>query len=163
MKEIQLTQGQVAIVDDSDFDRLNQFNWQAHWSPCTMSYYAIRSVRYLDEKRHTVSMARQILGLESGDPRQADHIHHNTLDNRRLELRIVTHQKNSFNRASAKGYYWDKQHKKYRAQIFINGHNVYLGDFDDPKYAHAARLEAKEKYHLINSGEVSHVTAPSGT
>jgi hypothetical protein len=42
-------------------------------------------------------MARRILGLEHGDPLKADHINHDTLDNRRANLRIVTNRQNGEN------------------------------------------------------------------
>lgn len=43
-------------------------------------------------------MHRQILGLDSDDPRQVDHINGNTLDNRDENLRIVTRAQNMMNR-----------------------------------------------------------------
>ena len=108
MKQIELTQNQVTIVDDSDFEQLSKHKWQAWWNKCTRSFYAIRNGRKADGKRIKVSMAREILGLKRGDKLQADHRDHNTLDNRRANLRIVTCQQNHFNRKSPKGYYWHK-------------------------------------------------------
>lgn len=53
MKLIQLTQNQVAKVDDSDFDALCQHKWCASWSEDTKSYYAKRNVTYQDGKKGT--------------------------------------------------------------------------------------------------------------
>ena len=39
-KTIPLTQGQVAIVDAEDYERLSRRNWYAQWCPKTRSYYA---------------------------------------------------------------------------------------------------------------------------
>ena len=67
-REIQLTQGQIAIVDAGDFDWLSQWNWQADLSH-TGAYYARRGVWCADGKQRHISMHRQILGLEWGDKR----------------------------------------------------------------------------------------------
>lgn len=40
-KKIKLTHGQTTIVDDEDFDFLNQFKWRAEWNPTRKSYYAV--------------------------------------------------------------------------------------------------------------------------
>jgi len=44
MQFIGLTQGQVAIVDDSDYEELSKYKWHAKWCKDTQSYYAIRDI-----------------------------------------------------------------------------------------------------------------------
>ncbi len=148
MKEIQLTQGQVALVDDADYEWLNQWKWFVCWNHHVRSFYAVRNIRLPSGQRTTLKMHRLLLGLERGDPRQCDHINHQTLDNQRGNLRIVTNQENHFN-AHAKGYYWNKKMQKYKVQIGLNGDQKYLGYFDDPAEAHQIYLDAKTKLHQI--------------
>lgn len=149
MKRIKITQGQFAIVDNKNYEWLNQWKWNAHWYKHTQSYYAVRNSKYVDGKRYLIYMHREILDLKKGDKKQADHINHNTLDNRNLNLRIVTHQQNHWNQRNTKGYYWCKRWKKYVARIKLNGRDMYLGGFDAPEEARKAYLEAKERYHVI--------------
>jgi len=71
-------------------------------------------------------MHRFILGLESGDDRQADHINGVRLDNRRANLRAVTAGENRQNQhRPSRGAHFDKKIKRWVAQA---GHN-YLGCF----------------------------------
>ena len=146
MKRIPLTQGQFALVDDEDYRGLSRHKWYAHWDAHTRSYYAMREIRLANGKRTTELMCRRILGLTHGDPRQGDHLDHNTLDNRRSNIRIVTHQENTHNRRS-KGFSWDRSKKKFMAYIGVNGVQKYLGYYDDPAEARAAYLAAKKVYH----------------
>lgn len=144
-KRIPLTQSQFATVDDKDYEWLSKYKWCAVWLPSNMSFYAMRK----DNKRHTVYMAREILGLIYGDKRQADHIHHNTLDNLRKHLRIVSKQQNGWNRKNPKGYRWHNQANKYQAHIRLNSKFINLGYFDTTETAHNAYLKAKKQYHKI--------------
>ena len=64
-KEIELTQSRVTLVDDRDYEWLNQWNWFADLSRST--YYAGRNSPYVNGKRHPIKMHRIILGLEHGD------------------------------------------------------------------------------------------------
>src|SRR5262245_57149251 len=41
MREISLTQGKIAFVDDEDFERISAFKWSARWNKSTQSYYAV--------------------------------------------------------------------------------------------------------------------------
>ena len=148
-KRIKLTQNQFAIVDDKNYEWLSQWKWYAWWSKDTQSFYAVRHSKSVNGKRYLIYMHREILGLKRGDKKQADHIDHNTFDNRESNLRIVTRQQNHFNRKNSKGYYWNKTARKYMAQICVDGKNIYLGYFLTPKEAHNAYLEAKRKYHKI--------------
>ena len=148
MRLIPLTQNQFALVDAADYDWLNQWKWYAWWNPCTKSFYAVKNEK-VDEKWQTLLMSRLILGLTYGDKRQCDHLHHNTLDNRRKELRIVTHNQNQWNYKNTKGYYWHKKAGKYLAQIMVRRKYIYLGLHASAKEARAAYVTAKEKYHVI--------------
>ena len=77
-----------------------------------------------------------------------DHINGNKLDNRVANLKITTHQGNQHNQTRAKGCYWDKHANKWKAQIYLNYKNIFLGYYDTEEKAHQAYLTAKEKYHI---------------
>jgi len=98
MKEIELTQGQVAIVDDEDFEYLSQWKWRASWHENNKSFYAARADRSTG-KYKTIYMHRLIMQTESG--LECDHIFHNTLDNRKSVLRNVTRSENQRNNRRA--------------------------------------------------------------
>jgi hypothetical protein len=85
-----------------------------------------------------------------------DHINGVKSDDRFTNLRDVTHQKNVQNERRARsntktGLLGVTRHKRaggqWRADIGVNGKNVYLGLFPTPEQAHAAYLEAKRKLH----------------
>lgn len=149
MKRIDLTQGQHAIVDDEDYQWLSKWKWYAWWSPSNRSFYAARMSRLANGKRHVVYMHRQILGLEKGDNREGDHINHITLDDRRENLRIVTHRQNQWNRRHPKGYHWYRRTHKFQAYIRLDGKKRHLGYYDVASDAHDAYLTAKELYCKI--------------
>lgn len=142
-RKIKLTKGKYAIVDDGDYKWLSQWKWCVRESNKT--FYAIRQ-----KDNVIIYMHRQILGLQRGDGKHTDHINHNSLDNCRCNIRIVTCQQNRFNLKNVKGYTWDKVANIWKAQIKVNGKSIYLGVFDNKKDAHRAYLCAKKKYHKIN-------------
>ncbi|MCU5407988.1 HNH endonuclease [Bacillus cereus] len=102
---------------------------------------------------------RYILGIHNEDPKMlVDHINGNTLDNRRENLRICTPLQNQANKKS-KGYCWDKQTKKWRARLGMNGKLKCLGFFNTPeeaqqvyRKAHAEAFGEFSPYHKYDSG-----------
>lgn len=94
-REIALTRGQVAIVDDEDFQRLNAVKWFAHRAP-NGKFYACRQVRCADGKQRPEWMHKVVLGI-SRDV-EGDHIDGDSLNNRRGNLRPATSQQNLCNR-----------------------------------------------------------------
>lgn len=150
MKIIKLTQNQIALVDDEDFEILSSCNWHAYYSKYTGSYYAITNVT-IDGRRTTARMHRVVMNAKEGE--EVDHGNHNTLDNRKLNLKISTHQGNSRNRkinynnkSGHCGVYWDTDNSKWRAHIRVNGKTVNLGRFKNKADAIKSRQAANIKY-----------------
>ena len=138
-----------AIVDDEDYDKLSRWRWFVHEE--RNNRYAWRCGKSQDGRRILIKMHRDIMGLHAGDSLNVDHINGDGLDNRRVNLRIVTVQENAFNRHDAKGYCWHKQKRKWRAYITVDGTQRHLGLFDKWQDARAAYVTAKPKYHSIEA------------
>lgn len=152
MKEIQLTRGQVAFIDDGDFEMVSRFKWYASWNTCTKSFYAKTTIRKPDGKRTALKMHRLIMNAQPCE--QVDHIHHLTLDNRKSELRLCTGSQNmcnsgkhADNTSGFKGVTWHKQRQKWQARIMLNGKSKFLGYFLTPELAYAAYCKAALELH----------------
>lgn len=161
MKEIPLTQGQVALVDNEDYEELSGYKWSAAWHSRTQSYYAIRHSATVNGKRTTIRMHRQILGCNPGE--KGDHDNHDTLNNQRYNLRRCTNAQNCMNRkpytgksSAYKGVSWYKRSRKWHAQIRIGGHDINLGYYgDEVRAARAYNVAAVAhfgEFALCNEG-----------
>ena len=136
MKKIKLTHGQFALVDDKDFNELNKHKWYAWYNKRTKSYYAVRNITKSNGKQTLQYMHKIIMNAPSN--MQVDHTSHDTLNNRKKNLRICMISQNSMNRlprkntsSRYKGIIWDKRHKKWASRITINGKRIFLGYFDN--------------------------------
>jgi len=76
-----------------------------------------------------------------------DHKHHNKQNNHISNLRVGTSSLNQQNKQNVKGYSWDKQSKKYRAQIKINRKSINLGCYKTKEEARQAYLDGKKIHH----------------
>lgn len=152
MKEIILTQGKVAKVDDTDFEWLSQWNWFAHkGSGNRLRFYAERG-DYTSGRRKSVLMHREIAKRMGIDTRP-DHRDCDGLNNQRSNLRDATEDQNNQNRrkqlgatSQFKGVYWSKTEQKWCARIFVAGKRVQLGLFKDEKSAGRAYDAAARKH-----------------
>lgn len=76
-----------------------------------------------------------------------DHINHDTLDNRKCNLRCITRQANCQNKEKQYGVWYDEQRKGWHAQIGVNYQRIELGVFTTYNKALQARLKAEKVYY----------------
>lgn len=148
MKEISLSRGKFAIVDDEDYKKLSVFKW--HVLNSGRRFYAARHAN--DGTKRYLLMHREILQTSSG--LVSDHINGDGLDNRRCNLRVATFSQNSANRGKQrdnssgfKGVYFYKNDNRWFAQIKVNQKAISLGRFASREEAHNAYAEAARKYY----------------
>lgn len=127
------------IVDSDDYAWLGRWRWSLD-----SRGYAKRTLTIGGRKgsKRTILMHRLILGLDFGDSNQVDHINRNIHDNRRCNLRIVTCAQQQQNRgperntsSKYRGVSFNKNLGKWQAQVRLNGHQSYLGVYDNEKDA----------------------------
>jgi hypothetical protein len=156
MKEIQLTQGKVALVDDEDFEYLNQFRWFSN--NMNGKFYVGRYITVSKYKQIRISMHRFIMKPEKG--MVIDHLDRNPLNNQKNNLRICTHSDNMRNckisiknTSGYKGVSFVKKNNTYKSAIKFNKRTIYLGYYIDPIDAARAYNTAAIKYF----GEFAHL------
>lgn len=150
MKILKLSQGKYTIVDDADFEWLNQWKWYA--SKQGKAFYAVRHDIERDGKCLRIPMHRLIMNTPKG--MVTDHIDGNTLDNRRVNLRACTNKENVRNRVSldkrnksgVTGVSFKKSNGKWVGNIMVDKKQIHLGLFENIEKAIEARREAEIKY-----------------
>jgi hypothetical protein len=165
MKEIPLSRGKVALVDDEDYDAISAFVWHLGQGGYACRHQPDERIQ-AKRKRYLQGMHRMIMGLGYGDPRRIDHKNGDTLDNRRDNLRICSQSENGYNRGAQrnntsgyKGVVWNKGRNKWTAHITYLGKAMNLGGFDDPKQAFTAYVTAAKILHgeFAYSGDVPRI------
>lgn len=151
--------GMFSMVDDADFEALNQWKWSAEKRG--NRFYATRQVISAEGKKTTVRMHREI--AQAGDGFEVDHADGNGLNNQRANLRACSTSENQQNRANVrgssiyKGVLWDKSHGCWKAKIIVDGKRIMLGSFDMEESA-ARRYDQAAKAHF---GEFARLNFPS--
>lgn len=138
MKTIPLTQGKMALVDDADYEWLNQWKWFA---------YHHRGQRWYARHhfgRKLLGMHRLILNAPEGI--QTDHADGDGLNNQRHNIRVCTTTENARNqsrqeRVIFKGVGFSKARNKWVARITVNKKRLHLGHF-------SSAIEAAREYDL---------------
>jgi hypothetical protein len=160
VKTITLTRGQIALVDDADFEALTVFKWQAHRGPHDSTWYAVRAA-VVAGRETKLRMHRVIAGAADGI--QVDHRNGNGVDNQRHNLRLATGSQNQQHRVRAtrpqmaskfKGLSWEQG--RWRARILAEGRRIHLGAF-------ASEIEAAKAYDAAALKYFGEFAAPNFT
>lgn len=123
--EIKLTQGQIALLDDADYELVSMYKWSAVKSN-KYEYYATAFINGKSIRMHRYLLQATITDI-------VDHKNGNTLDNRRENIRLCTHQENQRNRhrtvgkSKYRGVTWTGNIKKWRARLTVDGRKIHLG------------------------------------
>jgi hypothetical protein len=134
MPIIPLTRGQVAIVDDEDLDCVSRFSWQAYPKERgNRTYYYAKARLLIDGRKRLVSMQRFLMDYPQG--LVVDHKNHDTLDNRRSNLRVCTRSQNQGNALKRpgtrfKGVSREHTSKRWKAVIQCENRTYRIGTFE---------------------------------
>lgn len=142
------------IIDLDDFDKIRKIPyWGAAWYKCPSCYYIKAEIN-----GKSILLHRYILGIED-KYEVVDHINHDTLDNRKINLRVTNIQnnsrhrekKNKNNKSGYRNVCWiDDQ---WCVQLHLNGKNVRLGYFNDVHEAGRFAKEMRNKYYGKYQGD----------
>lgn len=134
VRKIPLSNGGFALIDEADYHLVKDLKWR------------VSNHGYVFSSKG-VLMHRLILGIHGlGRTIETDHINHDTLDNRRSNLRIVTRSVNQQNRRKFKGEMSSHftgvkrsaNGKRWLARIYHNGKTILLHTHDTEEQAAAA-------------------------
>lgn len=130
-------------IDKEDLEKCSKLTW--HYAKNKDSKYIQSRI-----KGKMIKLHRYIMNVEYSNI-LVDHINRNTLDNRKLNLRLCDYKENSFNKSIRKdntsgiiGVDFNKSNRKWRAKIKYNNVGIHLGYFDDINEALVNRRIAEE-------------------
>jgi len=152
-RKIDLGLGYFTILDPHDYYCVKNFKWWAHSNGSNI--YAARTAITPDLQSRIIYLHRQI--MNPPENLVVDHRFGHTLDNRRQNLRNVTHAENMRNRRKQKntsskyiGASFRKSRQTWDANIRVNGKKIFLGSFKNELDAAKAYDAAAKKYLVKN-------------
>lgn len=138
--------GESFYVDIEDYETIRDICWGVATKKGYLGGYTLGSDRRL------ILLHRLV--MDAPPDMKVDHINHDSADNRKCNLRIVTHQqnmvntkKNRANKSGYKGVWWSKSSRKWYAYISYKGKRIHLGTFANKEDAIAARQAAEKQYY----------------
>lgn len=133
------------LIDAADEPLLGTAPWHV-----TARGYAARWMGRKNGQGTFVRLHRLITGAPVGV--EVDHINRDTLDNRRSNLRLVSHAENVQNRprhrggtSRYRGVYWDDERQTWRAEVRVDGRKIRVGRFADEAAAGDAARTARAR------------------
>ena len=167
MKTIPLSKGKVAIVDEDLYDHIIMNNWKFYFADQGKANnhrgYAKRATD--DIRLHRLVLQFHGVVIPSG--MDVDHINGNRLDNRFVNLQLITRAQNLLkknrryvNQTGYRGVIERKDHRfsrpRYRAFVNHEGKTHWFGTFDTPEEAARVHDEHAKRLH----GEFANLNFP---
>jgi hypothetical protein len=128
-----------AFIDAEDAYRAAQYRWGLDK----------HSYLYTGIGCKMVGLHRFLLNLEVGDSKIVDHIDRNPLNNTKVNLRLCSGAQNQGNRkinknntSGYRGVSWEKTNQKWKACVYKNNKQIWLGLFDSKEKAAIAYNDA---------------------
>lgn len=151
--KILLRRGSFALVDDEDYERINQWKWQEN-----RDGYAFRSHYWYEDgikKQRGMYMHREVMGAKKGE--ELDHKNRNKLDNRKSNLHLTDRVGNcrnrgvmSHNTSGVSGVHWLESKRRWIVRIGDgSSKRIYVGSFRDKRLAIEARKRAERQLWQI--------------
>ncbi len=97
VKEIPVSQGNVAYVDECDFETISAHRWYVLAPKKSLTKYARTTIGKKTVYMHRLIMGNPVMG-------EIDHIDGNALNNTRENLRLVTHRVNVMQGRARRAY-----------------------------------------------------------
>lgn len=134
------------LCDYEDWKNLRKF----HWTKAKNGY----AKTAFKENNKIVNRLFHVLVMGKEDGKVVDHINRNKLDNRKKNLRLVPYQINvinsgmlSTNTSGTKGVSWLACRNRWKAYIWVNNKEKYLGVYKTKDEAIKARKNAEAQYY----------------
>jgi hypothetical protein len=151
----------VCIIDTEDLEKLKLYDvkYYAVYCPCNKQYYCNANIKSINTPsgKTTLKTARIILNCYDENI-FIDHKNHNTLDNRKCNLRMCSISNNSRhrkginvnNKSGYRNVSWIRG--QWVVQLQVNGKNTKLGKFDNIDEAGDFAKEMREKFYGVYKG-----------
>ena len=150
-----------AIIDTDDLQRVLDFPyyWCISYDKHHPTGYVGAPIYYpsLGRTGKTIRLHRFVLNYEG--KKKVDHINNNGLDNRKSNLRLITHQNNTKNRKSKNSNNTSGYRNvlftegKYKVRLQIDGKSKTLGSFSDVDEAGACAELMRQQYYGDYAGK----------
>lgn len=150
------------LIDTEDLNRLMGVNttWYAKWEKNSKSHYAVGFVYPGNGEKKCIKLHRFIMDCPQG--LVVDHIYHDTLDNRKKELRIIPRGMNAKNRkvygintkSGTRGVTWCKKKNKWIVRIVSDGKSHYQGSYSDLEMAKKVADSVRKRLHVISCSQI---------
>ena len=125
-----------ALIDKEDVAKCSNYKWRLSHG------YA---VAHESGTNKSVFLHRLILEYSGSDC--VDHINHNKLDNRKINLRVISHSANTANREIKYTGIMKTKSNRFQCTVWFNYKRYYLGTFDTREEALAAKLSKLKELH----------------
>lgn len=127
----------LTMIDKEDIEKVEKEMWHIAYAPTVKNFY-VKSNKKGFLHRYIMNVSNDLV---------VDHINHNTLDNRRNNLRCISNMQNTQNKKSISGVNFENKRKMWRARIGVNYSRIELGFYNTYDEAVKARLEAEKVYY----------------